>query len=489
MKSMLTLFLTTFLILPCSLQAVDTFFKVSSIRFHKEKSPDGVQFGFWRKDEKNPEVKPEYILTPFIEAKIKAEKKVKSQSVYVRAHFFDKDKRLVMSVNSPEYVKRGEYGTYAVPAFFDSGKTENIYFKLPEELWNYRGWSVIVIFGDYKGANYLIYPSSGELKDYNFPEQYYVNKKPSTRHEEEDPIMELKLRTKVPSYPYLTLFFQPSLSGKPSKGVFAACLIGNNVEEIKKQMMNPHYGTEMYDIVNFCKEYDLALLCWGSRRVWDRERNWNQYEKAEYMAYDETFDRISSTWKRGVDKLCEDYKIPNRNFLMWGMSGAAQYAMRLALRCPEYFHAIYVHIPSSFDKPTPAGCNVLWCITTGERESGYGLSLEFLNECRKLEYPFVYKAIPGLGHRGHSGANKLGFDFLHYAMTLLPERAKIQNNLTVLGETEKNKWKESFYKPAYWGDVANHKVYAGDRAKFRIPRYFRIPLPTKELADRWNISN
>ena len=94
-------------------------------------------------------------------------------------------------------------------------------------------------------------------------------------------------------------------------------------------MINPRYGTEMYEIINFCKEYDLALLCWGSRRVWDRERNWNQYEKAEYMAYDETFDRISSTWKRGVDKLCEDYKIPNRNFLMWGMSGAAHIRIRV----------------------------------------------------------------------------------------------------------------------------------------------------------------
>lgn len=489
MKRMLALFLAAFLILPGSLQAVDDFFRVNSIRFHKEKSPDGVQFGFWRKDEKNPEAEPEYVLTPFIEATIGVEKKVKSQSVYVRAHFFDKDKRLIGSVNSPEYVGRGERGSYAVPAFFDGGKTENVYFKLPEDLWNSRGWSVVVVFGDYKGANCLIYPSSAKLEDYKFSEQWYVNKKSFPRDGEMDPITELKLNTKDLSHPYLTLFFQPSLSGKPSKGVFAACLIGNNVEEIKKQMMNPHYGTEMYDIVNFCKKYDLALLCWGARWMWDRERNWNQYDKAEYKAYDETFDRIANTWKRGVDQLCEKHNIPNRNFLMWGASGAAQYAMRLALRRPEYFHAVYVHIPSSFDKPTPGGSDVLWCLTTGERESGYERSLEFLNECRKLGYPFVYKAIPGLGHKGHKGANKLGFDFLHYAMILLPEREKIQNNLTVLGETEKNKWKESFYKPAYWGDVANHKVYAGDRAKFRIPRYFRISLPTKELADRWNISN
>lgn len=49
-------------------------------------------------------------------------------------------------------------------------------------------------------------------------------------------------------------------------------------------------------------------------------------------------------------------------------------------------------------------------MTTGELEAGYQRSLRFYGECRKLGYPIIYKAIPGLGHEGNDSAHELGGD-------------------------------------------------------------------------------
>ena len=208
---------------------------------------------------------------------------------------------------------------------------------------------------------------------------------------------------------------------------------------------------------------------------------------------DETFDDVAKAWAKGVEELSRKYGMPDKGFLLWGISGSAQYAARLALRQPQFFLAIHVHVPSSFDQPTPEARRVLWCLTTGENEVGYERSLRFLSACRELGYPIIYKAIPGLGHAGHPLAEKLGLDFFEYALSLREEKAKFEagisktfSNIRKGGDEQPNRpWPKSFRTPAFVGDIVNQEIFRFDKANM-VPANFRIMLPTRELADTWN---
>ena len=208
---------------------------------------------------------------------------------------------------------------------------------------------------------------------------------------------------------------------------------------------------------------------------------------------DETFDDVSKAWAKGVEKLSQKYGMPDKDFLLWGVCGAGQYAARLALRQPQYFLAIHVHMPGSFDKPTPEANRVLWCLTTGELESGYQRSLRFLSACQELGYPIVYKAIVGLGHADHPLAQKLGLEFFEYAMSLREEKSMFEtdmnNNLSSIKKEWKanpyRSWPESFRNPAFVGDVVNQEIFRFERAEM-VPKKFLIMLPTRELANTWS---
>jgi hypothetical protein len=160
----------------------------------------------------------------------------------------------------------------------------------------------------------------------------------------------------------------------------------------------------------------------------------------------------------------KEYGIPSNGYLLWGISGSAQYACRLALRKPEYFLAIHAHIPSSFDKPTPDGRRILWCLTTGELEAGHKRSLRFYQQCRALGYPIIYKAIVGLGHAGSPIADNIGREFFEYALSVRDQRIAFDSSLNnplsqfQLAQADDGMvkpWLSSFCNPPYVGDAVN----------------------------------
>jgi len=182
--------------------------------------------------------------------------------------------------------------------------------------------------------------------------------------------------------------------------------------------------------------------------------------------------------------------------LLWGSCGSAQWAQRLCLRKPDYFLAIDIHIPASFDKPTPEAAKVLWCLTTGELYAGYERANKFVKECRQLGYPMVYKAIPGLGHAGHPLAAQLGFKFFEFALTQKQLRDAYDTRTALerlemsipLKEKKLTPWPQIFKNPPYYGDMINQEMLPAKQVD-EIPADFRIPLPTKELANLWSQEN
>jgi len=242
------------------------------------------------------------------------------------------------------------------------------------------------------------------------------------------------------------------------------------------------------NLVKLADQHQLAILAWGARRLWNPKLSFDEQSRKTNREMDETFDDVAKAWEKGVDKLSKQFGFPSNGFLLTGMSGAAQYACRLALRKPDRFLAVHVHIPSSFDKPTPEASKVLWLLTTGEKEGGYPAAKRFFNECKGLGYPMIFKGIPGLGHQVSRMADQLGLEFFEYALSLKEAHAKLTANSSVsllqqsVGQPEP--WPDSFKKPAAIGDILNQDTFATNEADF-VPQNFRVALPTASIAAAW----
>ncbi len=311
-----------------------------------------------------------------------------------------------------------------------------------------------------------------------------------------DPVIAQVVKTHNPRQPQITLFLRPPqgvTDGSQVKGVLAMCMLANSVEEIRRQLQGIEPGKEVEGILGFAEKHKLAILAWGSCGLWSPNASYDEQTRQVNREMDKSFDEVAKAWELGVKQLSQKYGIPQRNFMLWGICGSAQWAHRLALRKPDYFLAVHVHIPGSFDQPTVEANKVMWLLTTGELYAGYERAKRFYADCRKLGYPMVFKAIVGLGHSESSVADELGLAFFEYALSMSAQREAFDKSLTDLSRhllaSEKGQsqpWPESFRTPAFVGDIVNQEVFPFEQQEM-VPAGFRVPLPTKEIADLWNV--
>lgn len=490
------IFVTAFFSLLFALQGVAQtfdFFKIQSAKYVGTLSSKGVDV--FRKTFEQDD-KGKMIFSPYVELSVRVGERTRFETMYAKIYYYTKERVLIDKTESPVPVARGAGNPLALPIFFEKNKTETLYFIVPEKVRQASGWRAVVVFGDKLAAAATVVPT-GFFNQYDFPERLQVEKPQRIKREEvKDPVVEHVVKTGNPQQSQITLFMRPPIGMtdmSEADGVLAICLLANNTAEMKQRLQKADTADDVGGILRFAEKRKLVILCWGSRSLWDPSKNWDELDKAAAKTISDTFDTVSAAWARGVENLSLRYGIPNRGFLLWGTSGSAQYAQRLALRKPHYFLAVHLHIPSSFDKPTEDAAQVLWCLTTGENESGYERSLKFVRECRRLGYPILYKAIPGLGHQGHPVADRLGFAFFDYARDLRAEKhdheATLVPSKMLLKSSQSDKlslpWPASFREPKFIGDIINQQVLPAREAKDWVPDELQICIPTQELADVW----
>lgn len=284
------------------------------------------------------------------------------------------------------------------------------------------------------------------------------------------PIITRRVQTHSALQRQLTIFLRRS-KVTPAKGVLCLCVLANRPSDIKWRMLTASPRNEMGRLASFAETNNLALIVWGSRKgLWNPRLNWSELEWNERKKLDKEFDHVAAAWETAVLQLSRTYGFPQNGYLLWGYSGAAQYAQRLALRKPYFFRAIHIHVASSYDIPVPEGRNMQWCVTTGENENGYERSLRFLAEARRNGYPMIYKAYPGVGHAGCRAAETLGLECYHLALK------------HTAGNSE---WNRLFIDPAYWGDVVNQTIWEKTDVNM-IPLPFRTALPTEDITVAWS---
>lgn len=480
--------------LPHDVSGAAAFFTARSVKFH-DKAPQRGRYLYEEVTEKGKVVDKTFI--PFIEAEVSTEEQVRSDTLYAKAYFYDSKKNLIEKADKPSPVERGAKNLYAMPVFFPKSEPESVYFAVPKKVLDTPGWEAVVVFGDKDGAAAAVLPKDRMVTLFDFPERPQVDSpKRAERQEAMNPVIEHVVQTHNLKQPQITLFLRPPLGmtkASEANGVLAMCLLANNVGEIKRRLQQLEAKDEVGGLIKFAEKNKLVILCWGSTNLWDPTKNWDEVKKQTLKNMDETFDDVSSAWCKGVEQLSRKYGLPNKDFLLWGSSGSAQYAKRLALRQPQYFLAVHLHIPSSFDKPTPEAKSVLWCLTTGELESGYERSKKFYTQCRELGYPMIYKAVVGIGHEGHWTADNLGLRFFEWALELRNEKTKLDAEMADTFSKVRKEWEEnpqrpwplSFREPQFVGDIVNQEMFPINQSNM-VPESFRVLLPTKELADAWS---
>ncbi len=476
------------------------FFKIEGIEELKKEPKDGI--GVWYDESQVPGKAPKHWFLPCLEVKLKTEENILVKDTTVKCYFYDQNKKLLSSMNIPSTAgKNIDHGV--LPTLLKKEETSRVFFQIPKEI-AINDLHAVIVFGDTHEAVAMTYPQILSASAFDYPEKKLVEDlslKNIKRKPAIDPLVEYKAKSGVidAKHPQITLFLrmpQGVSNASELQGVMAICVLAGSVESIKTDLQKPEMTGDYNGLFAYANKHKLALLVWGmTGTILNPSKNYNAMTQKAFRDMEGSLSEVADTWEKGVLELSEKYGIPKKNFLLWGACGSAQWVQRLCLRKPDYFLATYMIIPGSFDKPTPEASKVLWCLCTGELYGGYQNALQWYKECQAMGYPMIFKAYIGLGHATSPASLGMAFKFFDFALTqqdLREEHDKnmesriAQTQLAASGQLQ-GPWPEAFKHPVSYGDIVNQESAPADQVEM-IPAGFRTPLPTKELADYWEIS-
>ncbi len=476
----------------------DDFFRIDNIRFLQEEPKDkqGVYSFKPHPSHRHLQVRDEFI--PCLAVTVSAKQKIHPDQLQAKVYYYDAQYRKIASTYAPSEIERPHTTRhYAWPRLISPEK-ETLYFAVPTKVLKQKNWEALVVFGDRKGMTAKQHPGQLMQSRLDYAEKKLVNSKKKVKRKAfETPIIEHVVKTRHHQHKQITFIIRPPAGAKKleeAEGVFAVCLLANNVEDLKRTFMGDiEPGGRLGRYADLCDEHNMAMVCWGAQKMWLTGKSWDELDKYENYRVEQAQVAVMDAWGKGIEEMHKKYGLPNEHFLLTGYSAAAHFTLRLAMRQPHYFLAVHAHIPNSFDKPTPEASQSLWLLTTGELDRGYERSLKFYQRCRAMGYPMIYKSIMRLGHQNHPIADALAYEFFDYALTKKKERIEYLNELkNPLSDLRQERldhpnrpWLKDFQAPKFIGDKVNQEMFLAKEIDL-VPKPFRVPLPTQELANAWD---
>lgn len=262
------------------------------------------------------------------------------------------------------------------------------------------------------------------------------------------------------------------------RGVIAICTWDKEPERMRKNLS--YWNSEFKYLIQFADDNNIAVITWTNFGGYLISTSSDEMTEKQSKDYDYIFNDRLSEWEIGFRRALHKYNLPRNATMLYGFSGGAQIAHRIALRKPDYFSGIHIHVNSSYDTPTPKAKNLVWLVTTGELEYGYPAATRFYQKMIDLGYAVIFKAGENLGHATNAQINKLSLEFFKYMINFVPDPSNPE-------------WKappiDKFYllrHPIYIGDYLNQVAYPVDKALSNVAdRKYMVALPTKPLAEAW----
>lgn len=305
-------------------------------------------------------------------------------------------------------------------------------------------------------------------------------------HAREAKIIRHTVKTYVSAQPELNLFLR--LPPGATDGSGATSVLAFSTWASASDVLLARLKNSNDPLIKFADQNNLAVLTWNTATLWTTGVGFDGLTLRQRQQYDEEFDPVARAWDTGVQQLVRKTGIPGNGYLLYGYSRGAHWGQRLALRNPERFLAVHIHVANSYDKPTQAASKCLWLVTSGETDMGYAAAREFYKNCLQLGYSMIFKAGTNLGHAESPEIQKISFAFFDYALEIKARRDEMvraaAKSLRPLSGDSVLIWQKDFQQPPYIGDYLNQDVYPVTKADV-IPLSQRIALPTRDVAEAW----
>ena len=261
----------------------------------------------------------------------------------------------------------------------------------------------------------------------------------------------------------------PSSGKKPVKGVIALCKYGERDIQMDLTEGSRHFG----HILKFADEFQFATVAFGqpSTKGWNKTVSSDQLSNREASAQDRNLDALAREWSRTISRFARKYELPEKDWLLYGICGGAQYAHRIALRQPQHFRAVHVHYGGSYDVPTDEGKSIKWLVTSFSDEPAYIAAQRFYQNCREKDYSMILKGFSQKRRPGEtvetdfygirSPMRRLSLAFFKYAIE-----------------------EDDSVEEVFLADFVNGMVLPKNEGEW-IPKSQTILLPSRALAEAW----
>lgn len=288
------------------------------------------------------------------------------------------------------------------------------------------------------------------------------------------PLIDLTVKTGETTQEELKLILRLPAGHSPetptAKGVLAFCTWENEEASLRKRLQN-----EDDPLVKYAVKNKLAILTWNTATLWKTGKSFDQISRLERRKQAQVFDAVARAWERGVKQLCAEHGLPHTGILLYGISRGAHWSCRLALRNPERFLAVHIHVANSYDKVTQSAQGPLWLVSSGDLDRGRENAIAFYRECQSRGFPIVLKIANGLGHSSSPEIERLRDAFFDYAMEVQELSGESAPASVMLSDLQ---------RAGLTGDLLTQEVYRDGEADI-LPLPQRVPLPHEKFAKVW----
>ena len=476
---------------------------------------EGIDFseGTQRLSNEEIQASPDYAVSHFLSGKAQKNKKeiniplirlelsvpqeIVRDHIFLKLYYYNDSGKLVGEQENPwistqSSLAENKWEVEILPTLLKRNAKIYSYFGYDPEIVgpNFR---VLVLFGTKGKMIAKAYPV-GEPMNYDFDEKPLLEtpdeadiQKAVAETDFSKFLIEKVIETKSEIHPRMTLFLllPPGIKNlKEVKGVMLSSMFAGSNTWLRNTFLEAYEGTKSKrKLYNYMLSEKYAILGWAVRRTWVVGANFDTISKEEEEKSAKDFETVAVSWKKGVLDLCRKYHLPEKNFLITGLSAGSAWAHRAVLLYPELFLGAHIHVCGGYEMPTLPAKNVHWIITTGTKDGGLESSIKFYHKTREMGFPIVMKSEINLAHELSEKCE----DFAVASFKYLIDKKRVFEEKNPNTELSDKFWEEIFKEyqnPPYLGNWETNESFPANEVD-KIEKGKQMPILNEDIKEAW----